>query len=793
MKISVDWLKEFVKLDDDALELARKLGSGGVEVASVTPAIPAFEKVYVGQVKSFEKHPSADKLNVCQVDAGTGKILQIVCGAPNVKVGMKAPVILPGGKLPDGTEIKQTALRGVDSSGMLCSAKELGLMEEASGLFVLPDDAPVGKELREYLGGDDQLIEIEITPNRGDCLSILGVARELAALYGKTLDKNEVAPVQAAIKDVFPVAIQAEKACPVFATRIIKGLRADAVTPLWMRERLRRAGLKPIHPAVDVTQYVMLELGQPMHAYDLARLDGGITVRMAKAGEKAKLLNSQVYEAQPDVLVIADKSRVQGFAGIMGGGESNVTAGTTDILLEAAFFTPAAISGRPRRMDLLTDAAYRFERGVDPQGQTRALERATQLILEIAGGQPGPVSVVTAEKTSVATKPIRLRRARLALLLGIQVPDADVAAILTRLGFAVAADKDGWSAVPPSHRFDMEIEEDLIEEVGRVYGYDKIPATQYPSRQGMDRLPEARVDLRRLRQVMVERGYQEAVTYSFVDAALQTRVYGQPEAALALANPITADMTEMRLGLWPGLLKVLQYNLNRQQSRVRVFETGLRFMLQTDEILQENTIAGVISGPQFPLQWGEKDRAVDIADLKGDIEALLRPAGAANRLKVEAKPHPALHPGQSARLLLDGKELGWMGALHPGLLKTLDLPYGALVFEMRLGDLLEAKIPAFEAISRFPAVRRDLAVVVGEEVSAEELLGATREAVGAVLQEVRIFDIYRGPGIDSGRKSVALGLILQDSSRTLTDEDADGAMQRVADRLARGLGATIRD
>lgn len=793
MKISVNWLKEFVRLTDDAQSIARKLGSGGVEVASVTPAIPIFEKVYVGQVKSFEKHPSADKLNVCQVDAGTGKTLQIVCGAPNVKVGMKAPVILPGGRLPDGTEIKQAALRGVDSSGMLCSARELGLMEDAAGLFVLPDDAPVGKELREYLGGDDQLIEIEITPNRGDCLSILGVARELAALYAKPLEKSEVAPVKAAIKDVFPVDIQAEKACPVFACRIIKGLDADAVTPLWMRERLRRAGLKPIHPAVDVTQYVMLELGQPMHAYDLARLDGGISVRMGKAGEKAKLLNSQVYEAQPDVLVIADKSRLQGFAGIMGGGESNVTAGTVDVLLEAAFFTPAAISGRPRRMDLLTDAAYRFERGVDPQGQARAIERATQLLMEIAGGQPGPTSVVTAEKTAVAAKPIRLRRARLALLLGIPVPDAEVSAILTRLGFAVVADKDGWSAVPPSHRFDIEIEEDLIEEVGRVHGYDKIPASQYPSRQGMDRLPEARVDLRRLRQVLVERGYQEAVTYSFVDSTLQTRVYGKPEAALPLANPITADMTEMRVGLWPGLLKVLQYNLNRQQNRIRIFETGLRFILQADEILQENTIAGLVSGPEFPLQWGEAERAVDFADLKGDIEALLKPAGAAGRLKVEPKPHPALHPGQSARLQLDGRELGWMGALHPGLSKSLDLPQGALVFEMRLGGLLEGKIPAFEPISRFPAVRRDLAVIVREEVSAAELLAAAREAAGTVLQEARIFDIYRGSGIDSGRKSVALGLILQDSSRTLTDEDADGAMQRVADRLARGLGATIRD
>src|SRR6185312_2954854 len=500
------------------------------------------------------------------------------------------------------------------------------------------------------------------------------------------------------------------------------------------------------------------------------RLEGGITVRMAKQGDKAKLLNGQTYDLQPDLLVIADKSRVQGLGGIMGGGESNVTAATTEVLLEAAFFTPAAISGRPRRLDLLTDAAYRFERGVDPQGQARAIERATQLILEIAGGQPGPTTVVTAEQTRLKTQPIKLRRSRLSLLLGIEVPDVEVGSILTRLGFEVSTDKAGWNAVPPSHRFDIEIEEDLIEEVGRVHGYDCIPAAHYPSRQGMDRLPEGRLDLRRLRQVLVERGYQEAVTYSFVDSALQTRVYGHPEAALPLANPITADMTEMRVGLWPGLLKVLQYNLNRQQNRIRIFENGLRFILQDDEIKQENVIAGLISGPEFPMQWGLPERPADFADLRGDIEALLRPADAADRLQTESKPHPALHPGQSACLSLSGQELGWMGALHPSLMKALDLPQGALVFEIRLEALLEGKIPAFEPISRFPAVRRDLAVVVGEEVSAAELLGAAREAAGSLLQEARIFDIYRGPGIDSGRKSVALGLILQDSSRTLTDE-----------------------
>ena len=787
MKTSEKWLKEFVAVKADAAAIAKRLGFAGIEVASVAPALPDFTDVKVGRIESLSAHPSADKLRVCQVDIGQGKLLQIVCGAPNAAAGMKAPVILPGGKLPDGTVIKAAALRGVDSAGMLCSARELGLSEEVSGLMALPADAPVGKDLKAYLG-QDQLIEIEVTPNRGDCLSTLGLARELSALYDLPLMLPDVSPVKPVIKDSLKVEVKAPDACPVYVGRVIKGIRADAVTPLWMRERLRRAGLRSIHPVVDVTQYVMLELGQPMHAYDLARLDGGIVVRMAKQGELAKLLNAQTYTLTPDVLVIADRSRPQGLGGIMGGGESNVQTGTVDVFLEAAYFSPSAISGRPRRLDLMTDAGYRFERGVDPAGQVRAMERATRLILELAGGKPGPVTV-TGRKAK-APKPIKLRRARLAALLGISIPTAEVTRILKRLGFGVKAGKEGWSATPPSHRFDIEIEEDLIEEAGRIHGYDHIPATPYPARQGMDRLPEAQVDLRVLRRVLVDRGYQEVVTYSFVESGLQQRLYGA--AGIHLANPITAEMTEMRLGLWAGLLNTLKYNLARQQGRVRVFETGLRFTLQDNEIKQENMVAGLVSGPEYPLQWGEAERAVDFADQKGDVEALAA-LGGVKRLEAKVGSHPALHPGQAAHLSLDGADLGWMGALHPGLLKALDLPQGALLFELRLEPLLQGKIPVFAPISRFPSVRRDLALVVDEKVSAAALLAGAREAAGSLLQEARIFDIYRGPGIDSGRKSVALGLILQDSSRTLTDEDADGAMQRVADRLRRDLGATIRD
>ncbi|HEU5399114.1 MAG TPA: phenylalanine--tRNA ligase subunit beta, partial [Gammaproteobacteria bacterium] len=652
MKISVAWLKEFIAVQADGAELAERLSFAGIEVASVEPAVPAFQKVVVGRVESVEPHPSADKLKVCKVDAGLDARLQIVCGAPNVRAGMKAPVILPGGRLPDGTLIKATPLRGVDSSGMLCSARELKLSEEASGLMALPNDAPVGQDLRAYLGGDDEIIEIEITPNRGDCLSVLGVARELGALYDLPLKQGNVPPVTAAIKESFPVQDQAPAACPVYGSRIIRGLRSDAVTPMWMRERLRRAGLRLVHPVVDVTQYVMLELGQPMHAYDLKKIFGGIAVRMAKPGESAKLLDGESHAFAEDMVLIADQGSVLGLGGIMGGMESSVQAGTTDVLLEAAFFTPAAISGRPRRMGLMTDAGYRFERGVDPTGQARALERATQLIQRIAGGQAGPVSLQADPSRKAASKPILLRRARLGALLGIEIGDKEVERILTRLGFELQAHKQGWSVLAPAHRFDIEIEEDLIEEVGRIHGYHHIPPAQYPARHGMDRLPEAQVDLRRLKQVLVDRGYQEAVTYSFVDAALQKLLHGA--SGLPLANPITAEMTEMRLGLWQGLLKVLHYNLNRQQERIRVFETGLRFTLQHYEIKQENVIAGLVSGPQYPLQWGEPQRAADFADLKGDVEGLLAPAGLNGRLKAEKGIHPALHPGQAARLTLDG-------------------------------------------------------------------------------------------------------------------------------------------
>ncbi|HKT33048.1 MAG TPA: phenylalanine--tRNA ligase subunit beta [Gammaproteobacteria bacterium] len=789
MKISEQWLREFVNPRVTAGGLAKRLTLAGIEISSVTDALPPIDKVVVGEVLKVARHPQADKLSICDVRIGVGKPLQIVCGAPNVRTGMKAPVVLPGGRLPNGTEIQVSPLRGVESQGMLCSARELGIADDHSGLLELPADSAVGEPLVQILGGADKILEVEITPNRGDCLSMLGIARELGALFDLDLKLPPCAPVRPAIKDTLPVNLAAPEACPVFAGRIIRGLRTDAVTPLWMRERLRRAGLRCVHPVVDVTQYVMLELGQPMHAYDLKRLSGGIVVRMARAGESLQLLDGNTHTLEPDMLVIADSKRPLGVGGIMGGAASSVQADTSDIYLEAAFFSPQTIGSRERKLGVQTDAAYRFARGVDPAGQTRALERATRLLLNFAGGKPGPVHRVAGRKNAAAK--LALRQLKLRQLLGIKVPEREVGRILTRLGFRTRKRAHTWEVRAPSHRFDIEREEDLVEEVGRVFGYDRIPAIVYPSTQRMLPLPEEQLPLARLRDILTGRGYQEVITYSFVDGPLQQRLTGGP--GIALANPITADMTEMRCSLWPGLVQTLRYNLNRQQKRARIFECGMRFLTQHSEITQENVLSGLITGPQYPVQWGLPQRVADLADLRGDVEALLMAGGVARHLEASAAPHPALHPGQSAKLRLNGVDLGWMGALHPILLRELTLDQPVFLFELRLEPLLHGRLSKLAPISPFPSLSRDLAVVVDEGVAAGTILRLVRETAGPQAIEVHIFDIYYGPGIDSGRKSVALSLILQDSSRTLTDEAADATVKQVVRQLQDKLGATIRD
>lgn len=789
MKIPYTWLAEFVDLPEDAREVGERLSLSGLECAGVSEGIPGLDGILVGEVLSVEPHPDADKLTVCRVSLGDDSARRIVCGAPNVRPGMKAPVAPPGATLPDGTTIRKAKLRGVESEGMICSARELGLGDDHSGILELGPDASTGSAVAAALGGNEPVIEIEITPNRGDALSVLGVARDLSAVLDTPLREPDVAPVEAGTGDAVEVNLDAPEACPVFAGRVIRGLDPEARTPLWMREWLRRSGIRPVSPVVDVTQFVMLELGQPMHAYDLAQLKGTVRARWAHSGESLELLDGSRPELAEDMLVIADDERALGLAGIMGGEGSAVQRGTRDIFLESAFFTPMAIQGRGRRLGMQTDASYRFERGVDFQGQARAIERATALILDIAGGTPGPTRVERDTSKLPGRPGITLTRERLDALLGIRVPDKSVSAILGRLGLAPEAADGVWRVQPPSFRFDLAIEEDLVEEVGRVYGYEQIPAEQYPVDRPMNPLPEDRVTMDRLKHVLVERGYQEVITYSFVDEALQTRLTGEP--GLALANPITAEMTRMRRTLWAGLLETLRYNRNRQQERVRIFECGLRFIEQDAEITQEIVLSGLTSGALYPEQWGAGGAPAEFHDLKGDIEALCAPSG--GHLEAEPARHPALHPGRSARLTLAGRELGWLGAVHPELAASLDVPRGTLLFELDCALMQDGRVPQLRPVSRFPAVRRDVAVVVPEGVSAGELAGVARESAGQDLRDLVIFDVYRGKELENGTKSLAMGLIFQQLSRTLKDEEVDALVSRVVEDLGKTCGARLRE
>jgi phenylalanyl-tRNA synthetase beta chain len=790
MKFSERWLREWVDPPVDTAGIVGQLTMAGLEVDGVAPAAPAFSSVVVGLVESVERHPDADKLSVCRVDVGAGEQLGIVCGAPNVRVGMKAPVALVGGELPGGLKIKRAKLRGVESVGMLCSERELGLGESHEGLWDLPPDAPVGVDLRAWLGLDDQIIDVDLTPNRGDCFSVLGIAREVALINGLPLGGPEIPPVAPGIADAFPIEVRAPQACPRFVGRVIRGIRPDAVTPLWMREKLRRAGLRPIHPVVDVTNIVMLELGQPMHGFDLGTLRDGIIVRLAAPGERIMLLDGREATLEADTLVIADHGGPRAVAGIMGGEDSGVSATTRDVFFEVAFFAPLAIAGRARRLGLHTDASLRFERGVDPAQQRRAIERATALLTGIAGGEAGPVMEHAAAEHLPERTPVRLRRARLAALLGHAVADTEIERILRGLGMTLSPAEGGWEATPPSHRFDIALEVDLIEEVARIHGYDRLPEERGPGAAALGNATEGRVPATRIADTLAARGYQEVVTYSFVDPGMQSLLF--PDAdSLPLSNPISSELSRMRVSLWPGLLHALKHNLSRRQARVRFFEQGLRFIFEANELKQLNTVSGMLTGARLPEQWGAAAGTVDFHDAKGDVEALLGLTAVA--FHVEAAPHPALHPGQSARILREGREAGWIGALHPRLVRALDLDRAPMLWELDEHISFASDLPGFKEISRFPAIRRDIAVVVDEGVPVQELLGSIRAAGGGLLTESKVFDIFSGDRIDSGRKSVAFGLILQDYSRTLTDDEADRVVANVVARLEAEFGARIRN
>jgi phenylalanyl-tRNA synthetase beta chain len=801
MKLTLRWLQEFVPVTVSPQVLAEQLTLTGLEVEAITPVAPPFANVIVGSVLETTRHPDAEKLAVCQVTTNGSDRLQIICGAPNVRAGLKVAVAMVGAALPNEVKIRRAKLRGLESFGMLCSARELGLGDEHDGILELSPDAVLGTDVRAALDLDDTILEVKATPNRGDCMSVFGIARDyLAAREGRYLRYQ--APAVPARLDVasplatWPLKIDAPAACPVFAARVIRGTRPGVVSPPWLRERLRRIGINSISAVVDVTNYIAAEIGQPMHAYDLAKLQGTVHVRWAAAAEKITLLDDQEYALDPQFLVVADGSGAVGLAGIMGGRPTAISNETTDVLLEAAHFTPAAIAGRARRLGLFTDAAQRFERGVDPGLPVQAIERATALLLEIVGGEPGPVlsaaAPAPAADTRTAAAHVSLRRSRLTRLLGVAVPDGEVLAVLAGISEQVEATADGWRVKVPTHRFDLKIEADLIEEIARLRGFDAIPETPAIAPQLPGNATESRVPTDQLLPAWIDRGYREAITYSFVDPALQRTLF--PDApALALENPLSAELSEMRVSLWPGLLQACRDNLRRQQTQVRLVEIGKKFVLQGANLREIESLAGVVTGARLPEQWASAPQPVDFYDVKADLDSVLALTGDSTSWRYAAGSLACLRPGRTAQIFRGSQAVGWLGELHPQLVRDLNFTIAPILFELEIELSFESKILKFKKISKYPSVRRDLAVVVDESVPLAVLQETVNVSAAGLLSELRIFDIYRGSNIESGRKSIALGLILQDSSRTLTDLDADAVVTKVVTRLRDVLSATIRD
>ncbi len=791
MRFSEAWLRELVNPPISTQELVDQLTMAGLEVDSVEPAAAEFSGVVVGEVWSIQAHPNADKLRICQVAVGAVEPLQIVCGASNARVGLRAPTALVGAVLPGGFKIKKSRLRGEISLGMLCSEKELGLATDADGLMELPETAPVGDDIRQYLALNDAILELDLTPNRADCLSIEGVAREVAVLNKLDWSAPAGSDCEITHQQTLAVNIAAPQFCPRYLGRLLKGVDNTAETPMWMQERLRRSGLRSLGPLVDVTNYVLLEMGQPLHAFDAEKLTGSITVRMAAANEQLHLLNDQSVELDEQILVIADDQKPLALAGIMGGGDTAVTDSTRDVFLECAFFTPEAIMGKARRLGLHTDSSHRFERGVDPFLQQRALQRATRLILEIAGGSAGPITEAVIPDNLPRRQPVVLRKQRIHKILGVAIDDGEVQDLLQRLGMTVRSEENSWSVTAPGFRFDIAIEADLIEEIGRIHGYDNLPQSELQMRTRLGQAPEAQVPLDRCKDLLVDRGYQEAVTYSFVDQAMQ-RAIAPEDRYIALQNPISTDLSVMRTTLWCGLLQAAVRNTNRQQSRIRLFESGLRFLRSDNGIDQENMLAGLILGSLHDEQWAEPLRQVDFFDLKADVQALL--ALSAGKVKFRAARHPALHPGQSAEIISsDGTRMGWLGMMHPNLEKQLGFDSPVFLFELVQENLLKKPIPQFRAPSKFPSLRRDLALIVDESVLAEDVVACIDACQEQAVRQVLVFDVYRGKGIEAGCKSLALGLVLQDDSHTLTESEIDAIINRVLEGLFNNINAKLRD
>ena len=797
MKFSESWLRQSVNPSISTEDLVAQVTMAGLEVDAVDPAAPQMSGVVVGEILSVEQHPDSDKLRVCQV-AGGGEVAQVVCGAPNVRAGIKVPFATLGAKLPGDFKIKKAKLRGVESFGMLCAQTELDLGDDAAGLWELPAEAPVGADLIEYLDLNDNIIEVDLTPNRGDCLSIRGLAREVGVLNQAQVTQQSCAPVAPTIDDRVSVSLDAPDGCARYVGRVIRGLDLSQSTPQWMQERLRRSGVRSLGPAIDVTNFVLLELGQPMHAFDLSKIDGAIVVRMGR-NENLKLLDESEVSVDTETLVIADQSKALAMAGIMGGDESAVGDNTGDILFESAWFNPLAIAGKARSYGKHTDSSHRFERGVDAQLQVAAIERATALMLEICGGNPGPVSVTESEAHLPVPATICLRDARLAQQLGVSIEPAQVDDMLVRLGLSlVERDASGSTWVAPSWRFDLQIEQDLVEEVARIYGYNNLPTSTPSMALELQADPETLLGLPAFRHHLVARGYQETVTYSFVEPSIQKLIDPQI-TPVALANPISADMSVMRTSLWAGLLSTAVHNLNRQQSRVRIFEAGQCFVPAGNKdkksvlgLEQNMSLAGLICGSRTPTGWTGTKEKVDFYDIKGDLEALLECTGLGADFKFEARQHVALHPGQSAALTRHGELVGWVGQLHPKIQGELGISSAVYLFQVNVDQIAPSKLPKFKEVSKFPEVKRDLAFFVDNVVQAGELLTAAEAVAGDQLTNLKLFDVYHSKDVENKGKSVALGLTFQHSSRTLTDEEINLAIDRVIKELGSKFKAELR-
>ena len=789
MKISENWLREWVNPAITTDELIAQLTMAGLEVEGVEPAGAKIQGVVVGEVISLEPHPDADKLSLCQVSDGENTV-PVICGAKNVRQGLKVVFAKVGAQLPD-MKIKKAKLRGIESQGMLCSVAELKMAEASDGIFELPEDAPVGTDIVEYLQLNDQVIEIDLTPNRGDCLSLAGVAREVSAINNQAIE-IEVAPeIDESLAETFAVELQAPEACPRYVGRIIRGINPQAKTPMWMQEKLRRSDLRPISPVVDITNYVMMELGQPMHGFDFDKLAGGIIVRRATAGEKLSLLDGSEIECRDDTLLIADHEKPLAVAGIMGGLDSSVQSETLNVFFEAAFFTPIDIAGKARSYGMHTDSSHRFERGVDSQLQLRATQRATELLIEIAGGEAGPIIDCSDDNHLPEQAEVILRYDRISRLLGIKVDRKEVVKMLEGLGMKVVENESGWLVKPPSYRFDINIEADLIEEVGRMVGYNNIPGTREAAHIRVESFSETRINLNQIRDVLVEQGFHEAVTYSFVSPEMQA-ILDPGQETLPLSNPISSDMAVMRTRLLPGLVQALQHNVNRQQSRVRLFESGLCFVPDDQGLTQRPHIAAVITGNSLEEGWHSKPSSVDFFDIKGNLESILHLSDG-SRYQFTRSENPILHPGQGADILVDGEIIGFVGALHPSVMAKLQLNQPVFVFEVDLKSILRAPLAEFSELSKYPSIRRDISLSVDTDISVQALIDCIYAIKSDILQEVFVFDVYTGKEVRNSRKSVALGLILQDFSRTLVDEDVEKLVVKVLAQLKNQYNAVLRE